>query len=237
MTQWLRERSLLVRVLVYVAAATLVFVLAVGVGGIVSLMLQGDVGSLEGGEPRPTNGQDVRRTQQRGDVTERARAPAEQKEGTSQRAVAATEQQEVAFKQEVATYVSTVGNIQAGAVETFLRSHEKLQQYDALNADDIQAMEANEAALLDLATRASELTPPREYNEQHEVFSAAIEELREAARLAHVMAADPVAATELGFDEYDGRVRDASALLQRSNDLLGKDYAAIEGVREISPEF
>jgi hypothetical protein len=69
------------------------------------------------------------------------------------------------------------------------------------------------------------------------VFNAAIDELREAARLAHGMAADPVAAAELGFDEYDGHVDEASALLRRSNKLLGKDYEAIEGVREISPEL
>jgi hypothetical protein len=43
------------------------------------------------------------------------------------------------------------------------------------------------------------------------VFGAAIDELREAGHLAYVMAADPVAATELGFDEYDGHVKEASA--------------------------
>ena len=69
------------------------------------------------------------------------------------------------------------------------------------------------------------------------MFGAAIDELREAGHLAYVMAADPVAATELGFDEYDGHVKEASALLQLSNELLGKDYETIEGVREISPEF
>jgi hypothetical protein len=69
------------------------------------------------------------------------------------------------------------------------------------------------------------------------VFASAIDQLHEAARLAHIMAADPVAAAELGFDEYDGNVNKASALLRRSNELLGEDYEAIEGVREVSPEF
>lgn len=143
----------------------------------------------------------------------------------------------VASQRDEAEYVGTVGDIQSGAVETFLESHEKLSRYDALTADDVGEMKANETALRDMADRAADLAPPREYEEQHEVFGSAIDELREAAWLAHVMAADPVAAAELGFDEYDGHVNEASALLRRSNDLLGKDYEAIGDVREVSPEL
>src|SRR4028119_300164 len=57
MTQWLRARSLPVRILVYAALATLVFVLAAGVGAVGALALRGDVvGLLEGGQARPTAG-------------------------------------------------------------------------------------------------------------------------------------------------------------------------------------
>jgi len=98
-------------------------------------------------------------------------------------------------------------------------------------------MGANETALQDMADRAADLAPPRKYEEQHEVFGSAIDELHEAARLAHGMAADPVAAAELGFDEYDGHVTEASSLLRRSNELSGGDYETIEGVREVSPEL
>ena len=135
-----------------------------------------------------------------------------------------------------AEYIGTVGDIQTGAVETFLNSHDKLLQYDALAADDVDELKANETALQDMADQAGDLAPPRKYEEQHEVFGSAIDELHEATRLAYGMAADPVA-TELGFDEYDGHVNEASALLQRSNELSGKDYEAIEGVQEISPDF
>jgi hypothetical protein len=144
--------------------------------------------------------------------------------------------EQVASQRDEAEYVGTVGEIQARGVETFLESHNKLLQYDALTADDVKEMKANEAALQGMVDQATNLAPPRKYEEQHEVFSAAIDELREAVRLAHGMAAEPVAA-ELGFDKYDGHVNEASALLQRSNELLGKDYEAIEGVKEISPEF
>jgi hypothetical protein len=136
-----------------------------------------------------------------------------------------------------AEYVDAVEDIQTNAVETFRNSHEKLLRYDALAAADVQKMKANESALQGMAERAADLAPPQKYEEQHDVFGAAIDELREAARLAHVMAADPVAAAELGFDGYDGHVDEASALLRRSNDLLGEEYEAIEGVREVSPEF
>jgi hypothetical protein len=145
--------------------------------------------------------------------------------------------EQVASQRDEAEYVGTVGEIQARGVETFLESHNKLLQYDALTADDVKEMKANEAALQEMVDQATNLAPPRKYEEQHEVFSAAIDELREAVRLAHGMAAEPVAAAELGFDKYDGHVNEASALLQRSNELLGKDYEAIEGVKEISPEF
>jgi hypothetical protein len=136
-----------------------------------------------------------------------------------------------------AEYVDAVADIQSGAVETFLESHEKLLRYDALATADVREMEANETALQGMADRAANLDPPRKYEEQHDVFSAAIDEMRNAAGLAHDMAADPVAAAELGFDEYDGRVKEASDLLRRSNELLGEDNKAIEGVREVSPEF
>lgn len=134
-------------------------------------------------------------------------------------------------------YVDTVGDIQAGAVEAFLESHEKLLRYDALAADDVEEMKANDTALQEMADQATDLAPPGEYEEQHEVFGSAIDELRDAAGLAHGMAADPVAAAELGFDEYDAHVNEASALLRRSNELLGKDYETIGDVREVSPEF
>ena len=150
---------------------------------------------------------------------------------------ATTDQYVAASRRDGAEYVRTVGDIQSGAIEAFLESHEKLLRYDALAADDVEEMKANETALQEMADQATDLAPPREYEEQHEVFGSAIDELRDAAGLAHGMAADPVAAAELGFDEYDGHVDEASALLRRSNELLGKDYEAIGDVREVSPEF
>jgi hypothetical protein len=172
-------------------------------------------------ESRPTDEQDAGRAQQRDGAADEA----------------AVEQKEVASQRDEAEYVGTVGDIQTGAVETFLNSHDKLLQYDALAADDVDELKADENALQDMADQAGDLAPPRKYEEQHKVFGSAIDELHEAARLAYGMAADPVVATELGFDEYDGHVNEASALLQRSNELSGKDYEAIEGVQKISPDF
>jgi hypothetical protein len=169
-------------------------------------------------------------------AAEREQAAVEQKEVTSQQDEAA-DQRVVTSQRDEREYVGAVGDIQTRAVETFLKSHNKILQYDALTADDVEQMKANETALQDMADQTFSLTPTRKYEEQHEVFSAAIDQLHKAARLAYSMAADPVAAAELGFNEYDGHVSEASALLQRSNELLGKDYETIEGVQEISPEF
>jgi len=49
------------------------------------------------------------------------------------------------------------------------------------------------------------------------------------------LAADPTAATQSGFDEYDRHVNEANALLQRSNELVGQDYKTLEGVQRVNP--
>ena len=87
-----------------------------------------------------------------------------------------------------------------------------------------------------MVEQAPRLASPQEYEEHHEVFSASIDELHGAAGLGYALAADPVGAAS-SFDEYDSRVREASALLEQSNELLGKDYATLEEVGEISPAF
>ena len=245
MTHWVRGLSPPVRVLVYAALAALAFALAAGVGAMGALMLRGDVaGLLERQEPRPqpADEQNVDRAQQKDGAAEdgaagRDGAAAGQTEVASRQGKAAADRSADASQRDETEYVDAVEDIQTNAVETFLNSHEKLLLYDALAADDVQEMGANETALQGMADRAADLAPPRKYEEQHEVFGSAIDELHEAARLAHGMAADPVAAAGLGFDEYDGHVTEASSLLRRSNELSGEDYESIEGVREVSPEF
>jgi hypothetical protein len=238
MTHWVRTRSPLVRTLVYAALGILAFALAAGVGAMGTLMLRGDLAdSLERQEPRSADGQATGRAQQKDGAAEREKDAAEQKEAASRQDQAAADRSADAAQRVEAEYVDAVEDIQAQAVGTFRDSHEKLLRYDALSAADVEEMEANEAALRRLADRAADLGPPQEYEEQHGVFGAAIGQLHEAARLAHAMAADPVATTETAFDEYDGRVGEASALLRRSNGQLGEDHETIEGVREVSPAF
>ena len=235
MTHWVRGLSPPLRVLVYAALAILAFALAAGVGAMGALTLRGDVGLPERQGPRSADEQRVDRPPQKDGANEDGAD--EQKEAAPEQDQAAADRSADAAQRAEAEYVDAVEDIQTNAVETFRNSHEKLLRYDALAAADVQKMEANETALQGMAERAADLEPPRKYGEQHEVFVSAVDELREAARLAHVMAADPVAAAELGFDGYDGHVDEASALLRRSNDLLGEEYEAIEGVREVSPEF
>src|SRR5688572_12018274 len=58
---WMRERSLPIRVLVYAAVVILAFALAVGMGALGVLILQGDVARLlEREEPRPADEQPPR---------------------------------------------------------------------------------------------------------------------------------------------------------------------------------
>jgi hypothetical protein len=136
-----------------------------------------------------------------------------------------------ASQQSEADYVSEVGRIQSGAVETFLDSHERFMRYDALTADDVHKMQANQAALRGFADQVEGLNPPQKYGGQYEVFRSAINELYEATKLAYALAADPTAATTSEFDEYDRQVEQAAADLKRSNEMLGRHYKTIEGAR------
>ena len=225
MSHWVRTRSPLVRTLVYAALAILVFALAASVGAMGALlMLRGDVTGLpERQEPRSADEQAVGRARQEDGAAEREEAAASRSADAAQRAEG--------------EYVDAVEDIQTDAVVAFRNSHEKLLRYDSLSADDVEVMKVNEAVLQDMNERADNFDPPEKYDEQHEVFLSAIDQLHEAARLAYGMASDPVAAAEQGFDEYDGRVNEASDLLLSSNDLLNKEYETIEGVREVSPDF
>jgi hypothetical protein len=120
-------------------------------------------------------------------------------------------------------------------VETFLDGHDRLVPYDALTTDDVEKVQANQAALQGFTNQVADLDPPQKYREHYEVFSSATNELYESARLAYTLAADPTAATQAEFDEYDRHVNEAEALLQRSNEILGRGYKTIRGVQEINP--
>lgn len=238
MAHWLRERSGYARVSIYAAAAVLAFVLAAGLGAMGALTLRGDLGFLEREEPQPAGGQNAGQAQEKDGAAEREEAAvdAQREEAASERKEAAAEQ-EAASQREEAEYIGAIRDIQTRSVRAFLNSHDKLLRYDALTAADVEEMQANETVLEEMNDQTGDLAPPGKYEEQYGVFSAAIDELHEATRLAYGMAADPVAAAEQGFDEYDGRVNEASDLLLSSNDLLNKEYETIEGVREVSPDF
>jgi hypothetical protein len=222
MIERLQKLPLPSKILAVAAAATVMLALAAGVGAMTALVL--------GPGPGPSGG-----------GPERVGGAEHQREAGSPQGENQPEQVGrdggAPDRLSEAEYVGTVGDIQARAVEAFLDSHDRLLRYDALTAGDVEEMQANEAALEEMTDRVGKLAPPLEYEEQHEVFSSAVDELHEATRLAYGMAADPVAAAELGFDEYDEHVNEAAALLQRSNELLGKDYKALGGIQEISPEF
>lgn len=227
MLDWFRERPLPIRVLVYIVVAALAFALAAGLGAMTTLTLQGDLGMSRDEEPRPDHERGAARSEQQD-------GSGRQQETTTEQPVTNTEQAKA--EQAKAEYVEAVGDIQARAVEATLDSHDKLLRYDALDADDVKELEANEAALDEAVERASDLEPPEEYEEQYEVFLSSVDELRKAARLAHALAADPVAAAT-GFNEYDDHVDRGADLLRRSNELLGQDYKTIGEVSEISPQL
>src|SRR5215211_8438736 len=126
MIDWLRNRSLPARILLYATVATLAFVLAAGAGAIGALMLRSDL-TLPSGEgpgssreqanaPQPQG--DTDRAPQSGAATEQSDAGYQAKSSQSQHDGAAR-QEGIASQQTEAEYISKVGDIQNRSVDTF----------------------------------------------------------------------------------------------------------------------
>jgi hypothetical protein len=243
MLEWLRKRSLPLRATVYAATAILAFALAAGAGAMAALVIQGDL-SLPVREDRPVGeqGDTPQHREEGADQANKGQVAAEATRADEQRnaprqeqKTTADQQEETASKQDKAAYVAKVGALQGNAVEISLDSHDKLLRYDILTTDDVEELQANEAALMTYAKQIDDLDPPQEYEDQYGAFRSAIDGLHAAAQLAHNLVADPTAATKSKFDEYDRRIDEANDRLQESNESLGRDYETLGDVREISP--
>ena len=231
MSGWWNRRSLVTRLLMYAVAVLLAFVMAASVGAVAALVLSGNLSWLTGersGPEEPSSAGEQGRSPQSRQAD--AGRPPHEKAG-AEREQAASQEEEV---EEENTYVHGVGEIQANSVEAFLDSHERFLHYDALTSGDIEEMQADQAALKEYAHQATDLRAPQKYREQKDAFLSAIEELHQAAQLAYSLAADPISATQADFDDYERIVNEAANDLQRSNEILGKDYKAIEGVQGIN---
>ena len=227
MSGWWNQRSQSTRLLVYAVAAILLFVMAASVGAAASLLVGGDLSWPTGERSGPG---------ELNPASERGKPPQRQQEDADrpQQEEAGAKREQTTPQDEQTAYVHEVGEIQANSVDAFLNSHEKLLRYDALTSGDIEKMQGNQAALQRFADQASNLNAPRKYTDQREAFLSAIDELHQATQLAYVLAADPISATQDDFEHYDHLVNEAAADLQQSNEILGKNYKTIEGVKGIS---
>jgi len=213
--------------------------MAASVGAAAALMVSGGLSWPTGsgsrpGEPGPADeqGKPSQHRQAEADHSGQEQADRSEEENTGK--TATTERKQAASQEQQAPYVAEVGEIQASSVEAFSDSHEKLLRYDTLTSGDIEKMQANQAALQEFADRASDLDAPEKYGEQKDAFVSAIDELHQGARLAYVLAADPLSATQADFDDYDRLTNKAATDLQQSNEVLGKDYETIAGLREVN---
>jgi hypothetical protein len=206
-----RKRTSPIRIALYVAAGLVMLAAAAGVGALAALVV-GD----EAGSPRPAN-------------REQAEGGAAQTGAQGNRS-----EEDDSGRPSEAEYLREVANIQEGAVEASLESNSKLRAYDSLTAEDIEEMKANYGALEDYRGRIGELDPPEGYERQHEIFALALDELRDADKLAYRLAADPASATQADFEAYDRHVDEATTYLQRSNEILGRNYKTTEGAEDIA---
>jgi hypothetical protein len=214
MMQRLQKLPLPLRILAYAAAAAAVLAVAAGVGVMAALMF----GQDEGSPPQGANPQ-------------RGAGEAEPGQASKQENAAEENASEGSRKTE---YLKEVADIQNGSVEASLESNEQLLRYDKLTADDIGEMEANYDALGDYNDRVEDLDPPEEYEGQYKLFVLAIDELHAANERAYRLVANPTSATQAGFEAYDQHVDRATANLQRSNEILGRDYKTTETAHDTS---
>jgi hypothetical protein len=215
------------RVLAYAVAAILAFVMAASVGAVAALVVSGNLSAPIGETTRPDESSPAGEQGKSAQHEQADTDPAQQQDSGAKQGQATPQDRQV-------TYVDEVGEIQANSVDTFLDSYEKLLRYDALTSGDVEKLQADQAALKRSVDQASALNAPQKYEEHKDVFRSAIDELHQAAQLAYVLAADPISATQDDFDHYDHLVNEAAADLQRSNEILGKDYKTIEGVKGVS---
>jgi hypothetical protein len=195
-----------------VAFAAAVLVVAASMGVVAALTLGADEGPPEGAKPERAGEANPKQGGGPEDVAEKAAS-----DGSSE-----------------AAYIDEVADIQNGSVEASLRSNDELLRYDRLTADDVQVMKANSAALKSYGRRAKDLDPPAEYEDQHEVFVLALNELRNANELAYRLAAEPASATQANFEAYDRHIGRATSSLRRSNEILGRGYKTTEAAQEVS---
>jgi hypothetical protein len=208
-------------------AAILAFVMAASVGALATLVVSGNVSWPPGDSPKP---EEPDLAGERGKPPQRQQADTER----PQQEKADAKREQVASQLKQMPYVDAVGEIQADSVEAFLDSHEKLLRYDTLTSDDIEKMQANQAALQEFTDRASDLEAPEKFRDHKDTLLSATDELHQAAQLAYALAADPISATQADFEDYDRLVNEAADDLQRANEILGKNYKTIEGVQEVS---
>jgi hypothetical protein len=212
MIQRLRNLPVPLRIVAYAAAAAALLAVAAGVGVMAALTLGPDGDSPEGAKPERVGEANPGQGGGQEDAAEEGAA-----DGSSK-----------------ASYLDEVADIQNGSVEVALQSNTKLLRYDGLNADDIEDMKANYAALGEYRDRVGDLVPPEGYERQHEVLVLAIDELYAANKLAYRLAADPASATQADFEAYDRHIQRATSYLGRSNEALGKDYKTTETARGVS---
>ena len=210
--QRLRTLPVPLKIVAYAAAAAAVLAVAAGVGVMAALTLGSDGGPPEGAKPERAGEANPEQGGRPEDVAEKAAS-----DGSSE-----------------AAYLDEVADIQNGSVEASLRSNDELLRYDRLTADDVQVTKSNSAALKSYGRRAKDLDPPTEYEDQHQVFVLAVNELRDANELAFRLAANPYSATQADFEAYDRYVDRATAYLRKSNEMLGKDYKTTGAAQEIS---
>ncbi len=204
---------------------------AAGVGATAALMFASDRGSPEGGKLRQA---EEAEPQQAKEAEPQQAKEAEPQQAEGAKPEKAGKQEGASDRQSEGEYLDEIGDIQNGSVETSLDSNDKLLRYDRLTADDIEKLEANHATLEDYGERVEGLDPPEGYRDQYRIFVVAIDELRDANELAYRLAANPASATQADFRAYDRHIHKATSRLQRSNEILGRDYKTTEAAQGVS---
>ncbi len=109
MVRWLQSLSPALRTAIYAVAVAVVLALAIGVGVMATIIYERSTGSGGGAESQQASSQEEAQTSPASEPTQMS--PDE--------------------------YLTAVGTIQNGFVETFLDSHTRLSRYDTLTGGDV----------------------------------------------------------------------------------------------------
>lgn len=206
MMQRFMSLPLALRVLIVTLALGALLVLLRGTPALIASTSERVSAFVQGVEGRPLDAEEPAADETSGHTTDAVETAVEGKESK--------------VSEQTEEYLDEVKETNVAAVEAFLEIDKKLRKTGSLTPDDLRVIEDKSEVVGETLDRVERLDPPKEYEEQYELFRSAIVDLDEAAGLAYSIASDPASITPATPERYDLLLDRASFRLQQSDEML-----------------